>query len=158
MVVASPDSDFVDKLINLTRAYRTVSPQFRYNTIRKRLAQEEIGATKLITVVSAVEGLARSIAVHNKAATEALVAALYLKYRYRSPVALVEEVFKFYCADPPPVYFQDDTWKHFRHAVDYRNLVVHECTYLGQDNYLPLIGAAFKILEVLVKLAALKDN
>jgi hypothetical protein len=156
MVVASPDSDFVVKLINLTRAYRTVSPQFRYNTIRKRLAQEEIGATKLITVVSAVEGLARSIAVHNKVSTEALVADLYLKYRNRSPVALVEEVFKFYCAGSPSNYFQDDTWKYFRHAVDYRNLVVHECTYLGQDNYLPLIEATFNILDALVKLADLK--
>lgn len=156
MATANPQIDYVAELLSVTKTYRAVSPQARYNTIRQRLDQAEIGATKLVSIVSAVEGLARSVAVHNKAPNESSVVSLYASYCSRAPTTLVEEVFKFYRAGSPSTYFKDDTWPLFRHAVNYRNLVVHECTYLGQDKYPSLIDASFGVLESVATLAGLR--
>jgi hypothetical protein len=156
MSTSNPTVDYVAELLALTKVYRAVSPQVRYNTIRQRLAVPEIGATKLISVVSAVEGLARSIAVHNKAPRPAAAVTLYASYCSRAPTTIVEEVFKFYRVASPSTYFTDDTWSLFRHAVNYRNLVVHECTYLGQDKYPLLIDASLEVLDSLATLAGLR--
>lgn len=40
-------------------------------------------------------------------------------------------------------------------AVDYRNLLAHECTYLGLDKFPSLIDGCEEILEKLVELAGL---
>jgi hypothetical protein len=50
-------------------------------------------------------------------------------------------------------FFGEDTWKCFVYAVDYRNLLVHECTYLGLDVFPSLIEACEAVLNKLEKLA-----
>jgi hypothetical protein len=51
--------------------------------------------------------------------------------------------------------YGDETWQLFGLAHMYRNLVVHECTYLGQDKYPALIAASLRVLEGLVEAGGL---
>jgi hypothetical protein len=43
----------------------------------------------------------------------------------------------------------------FGYAVDYRNLLAHECTYLGLDKFPSLIEACEAVLEKLARLGGL---
>lgn len=64
---------------------------------------------------------------------------------------------KLHKFDDPAVYFIGDTWQLFGHAVEFRNLVVHESTYLGQDKYPSLVEASEKVLSALIKLGGLNN-
>ena len=57
----------------------------------------------------------------------------------------------------PQTYFKEDTWSLFLSAVGFRNLIVHECTYLGQDKYPSLIQASEDILTSLIILGGLRE-
>ena len=63
MTIAKNDINYIEERLKLRQIYESVSPRQRLGVIRKRLLEDEIGATKLITVVSAVEGLARCLVV-----------------------------------------------------------------------------------------------
>lgn len=152
MALANPYINYVDELKNLRDVYVSVPPRARLNVIRRRLAQPEIGPTRLVTIVSAVEALARSIAVHARNTAEAEIGSTYATYRYKDPKMLVAEALKLHNFGDPAVYFISDTWLLFGYAVDFRNLVVHECTYLGQDKYPSLIEASEEVLSAMIKL------
>lgn len=51
----------------------------------------------------------------------------------------------------PAAYFGEEAWKLFGYAVQYRNLLAHECTYLGYDRSPELIEACRTVIK---KLAA----
>ena len=158
MTVANPTVDYVADLLTLRKTYLSSSPQARYNVIQKRLQQNEIGPTRLVTLVSAVEGLARSIAMSCRAAKMSAPRDLYSSYKDRAANTLVEEVLEMHGHSKPSEYFSEDTWVLFRHAVNYRNLIAHECTYLGQDKYPSLIAASEEVLHAIVKLANLRTR
>lgn len=92
MTYANPTLDYATELSDLRSRYVSVHPQSRLNVIRQRLAQAEIGPTRLVTVVSAVEALARSIAIHSSARTKADISRIYESYRYQNPETLVKTV------------------------------------------------------------------
>jgi hypothetical protein len=96
----------------------------------------------LITVVSAVEALARSLVVHAPGRPASSSHFRYQQVRLKAPLELVEEALRLYGAVPAVEQYGDHTWQLFELAHKYRNLVVHECTYLGQDKYPALIGAS----------------
>jgi len=155
MSVANPTVEYVAELLRLRETYATVPPQSRYNVILKRLEAEEIGPTRLITVVSAVEALARSIVVHRHRPNYTEALRVYMTQKDKAATTLVEEVLKSYGIGPASTHFSEDTWPLFRHAVNYRNLVVHECTYLGQDKYPSLVSASFEVLDELASISGL---
>lgn len=136
----------------------SVRPQARLNVILERLAHPEIGPTRIVTVVSAVEALARSLVVHARTMTDAEIDSVYHEYRFKDPKALVEKVLIQHGHGDPSVYFVGDTWPLFGHAVNFRNLVVHECTFIGQDKYPSLIEASEEVLSALIKLGGLDDK
>ena len=158
MTIANPTVDYVADLLVLRQTYLSGSPQARYNVIQQRLQQTEIGPTRLVTVVSAVEGLARSIAMTRRAGKMSTPHDLYSSYKDRAANTLVEEVLVLHGQSKPSEYFSEDTWALFRHAVNYRNLIAHECTYLGQDKYPSLIAASEEVLYAIVKLANLRNK
>lgn len=155
MPVANPTVEYVAELLQLRETYATVPPQSRYNVILKRLEAKEIGPSRLVTVVSAVEALARSIIVHRQCPNKTEALGVYAAQKDKAATTLVEEVLKSYGKSPASAYFSEDTWPLFRHAVNYRNLVVHECTYLGQDKYPSLISASLDVLNALASLSGL---
>lgn len=158
MTYANPTLDYASELSGMRSLYVSVHPQSRLNVIRQRLAQAEIGPTRLVTVVSAVEALARSLVVHTSARTEAEIARVYESYRYENPETLVKEVLNLHGHLDPYIYFQEDTWSLFLSAVNFRNLIVHECTYLGQDKFPSLIQAGEEVLASLITLGGLRES
>src|SRR5690348_12822730 len=47
----------------------------------------------------------------------------------------------------PSDFFGEDTWRKFGYAVSFRNMLVHECTYLGQDKFPHLSQACQCVLQ-----------
>jgi hypothetical protein len=141
-----------EELEQLRKTYAASRPAARLGVIRQRLirAEAEIGPTRLVTVVSAVEALARSLVVHAPGRPASSSHFRYQQVRMKAPLELVEEALRLYGAGPALERYGDETWQLFELAHLYRNLVVHECTYLGQDKYPALITASERILEGLV--------
>jgi hypothetical protein len=141
-----------EELEQLRKTYAASRPAARLGVIRQRLAraEREIGATRLVTVVSAVEALARSLVVHAPGRPASTSHFRYQQVRRKAPLELVEEALRLHGAVPPVEQYGDETWQLFELAHDCRNLVVHECTSLGQDKYPALIAAAGRVLDGLV--------
>lgn len=151
MAKAAAGIDYVAELLCLRTIYPSLTPRQRLSIIRQRLRNHDSGPNRLVTSVSAVEGLARSLVMHVKARDKADLKKLYNSYKDRSPKTLVADYLKAKGMKEPSTHFGADTWRLFCHAVDFRNLLAHECTYLGQDKYPSLIKACEEVLENLAK-------
>ena len=148
-----PDIDYATRLQTLRDSYVVAYPRQRLHVIRQRLKDHHFGPNRLVTSVSAVEAYARCLVLHQKAHKRENLKKLYPKYRDRGPKALVAEYSKARGVDDLPSFFGEDNWKLFGYAVDYRNVITHECTYLGLDVFPSLIEACEAILSKLEDLA-----
>jgi hypothetical protein len=63
MTRLNPQVDYAAELQSLRDTYVCGPPQARLTTIRQRLDRDDSGAARLVTAVSAVEALARSLAM-----------------------------------------------------------------------------------------------
>ena len=142
----------------LQRVYAVATPAARLRVIRQRLASAhgEMGSTRLVTVVSAVEALARSLVVHSAGRPSSTAEMRHRQVRNTGPVELVEEVLRLRGAKRGAQHFEPDTWDLFEVATRYRDLIVHECTYIGPDRHPHLIAATEAVLRGLVELAGLE--
>jgi hypothetical protein len=147
--------DYIAELEQIRSTYICSLPRQRLHVISQRLENPTHGPNLLVTYVSAVEALARSLAMNGKARTKAELKALYGKYRDREAKSLVTEYLSSQGKTNPADVFGSDTWRKFGYAVSYRNMLVHECTYLGQDKYPHLIEACKVVLDNLAGLAGL---
>ena len=141
----------------LQRAYAMASPAARLRVIRQRLASAhgEMGSTRLVTLVSAVEALARSLVVHAPGRPASTAEMRHRQVRTTGPVELVQEVLRLHGAKSPLQAFGTETWELFEVAARYRDLIVHECTYVGQDRHPYLIAAVDEVLRGLIELVGL---
>lgn len=141
-----------EELDQLRKTYATSRPAARLGVIRQRLAraEAEIGPTRLVTVVSAVEALARSLVVHAPGRPASSSHFRYQQVRQKAPLELVEEALRLYGSGAAVEQYGEETWQLFELAHKYRNLVVHECTWLAQDQYAALVAASERVLEGLV--------
>ena len=142
----------------LQRAYATATPAARLRVIKQRLASAhgEMGSTRLVTVVSAVEALARSLVVHSAGRPASTAEMRHRQFRNTGPVELVEEVLRLRGAPRGEGHFGRETWELFEVAARYRDLIVHECTYIGPDRHPYLIAATDTVLRSLIELAGLE--
>lgn len=144
----------------LQRAYAMATPAARLRVIKQRLASAhgELGSTRLVTVVSAVEALARSLVVHSAGRPASTAEMRHRQFRATGPVELVEEVLRLRGAGRPLEHFGRDTWELFEVAARYRDLIVHECTYVGPDRHPYLVAAAESVLRGLIEVAGLETG
>jgi len=144
----------------LQRAYAVATPAARLRVIKQRLASahNEMGSTRLVTVVSAVEALARSLVVHAPGRPASTAEMRHRQFRHTGPVELVEEVLHLRGGKAPLQHFERETWELFEVAARYRDLIVHECTYVGQDRHPYLISAVEAVLQGLIELAGLETR
>jgi hypothetical protein len=149
------EPDYIAELEQIRSAYICSLPRQRLHVISQRLDNPAHGPNLLVTYVSAVEALARSLAMHVKSPSKAQLKQLYGKYRDREVKSLVIEYLASHGHDSPSDFFGSDTWRKFGYAVSYRNMLVHECTYLGQDKYPHLRQACQEVLQKLSGLAGL---
>lgn len=105
-----------------------------------------------------MEALARSLLVHHLAIAKAGALSFYDLFSRTGAPSLVEAYFQAKCASTPEAVLGANTWNLFGHAVHYRNLLVHECTYLGQDKTPALMEACRMVLFKLAETAGLPTN
>ncbi len=157
------NADYEQHLAELRKSYIEATPRQRYSIARQRIEHLEHGPNVLVACVAAVEGLARSLAMHREASRgaktrdlKAHLSAIYSKYKWKRP----EELIKQYLLDEglpaPPESFGNDTWERLHYAIEYRNVLAHECTYLGQDRFPALIEACQIVLHKLAAIGGLK--
>lgn len=96
--------------------------------------------------------------MHASFATKEDLSANYSKYRNRKPEGLVREYLESKGIADPKAFFAEDTWQLFGYAVQYRNLLAHECTYLGLDKFPSLIEACEEIVSALSKLGNIRES
>ena len=143
--------DYEDHLVRLRRDYVEANPKQRLGVARQRIRNPKHDPNRLIAFVSAVEGFARCLAMRCHAASKAELSAVYPSYRNKGAEELIEEFLAVRALGSAADFFGAATWKRFGYAVQYRNLLAHECTYLGQDLSPKLIEACRIVLESLAK-------
>ncbi len=157
MTFAASGIDYEAELANIRAHYVCASPRQRLAIIRQRLVDHHFGPNRLVTAVSAVEALARSLAMHGSTSSKSNLLDNYPRYSHRKPEGLIREYLGVKGIKDPKEFFGEDTWLLFSYAVKYRNLVTHECTYLGLDKFPSLIDACEDILSALVKLGKIRE-
>ena len=145
------DAEIEERLTELRRLYVEATPRQRLHIAKQRLEFPEHGPNVLIAAVSAVEGFARSITMHCRAGSKPELSAIYSQYKFKAPEELISEYLERRPLGSPDTFFDRDDWRLFQFAVKYRNVLAHECTYLGQDISPALISATRRVLS---KLAA----
>lgn len=143
--------DYKQNIVNLRKLYIEAEIEQRLNIIFQRIElAKECGPDIIVTYVSAVEGFARSLIMHQKANSKEELSKIYHDYKYESPVPLIEEYLRTKELPEPESFFGDKIWENFRYAIEYRHILVHECTYLGQDKFLDLADACHEVLSRMI--------
>ena len=150
--------DVGQQLESLRRSYVIAYPRQRLHVAKLRINNPGHDPNRLIAFVSAAEGLARSLCMHHRVRRRSELAALYPNYIRRGPESLVGEFLAAKGLGKPRDYFGAETWEHFEFAVQYRNVLAHECTYLGADLSPKLIKACRTVLRALAKEARLDPD
>lgn len=151
--------DLEGELEQIRRIYVRALPRQRLHIIRQRLEDHHYGPNRLSTAVSAVEAFSRSLLLYAKASGErSLIPKLYEEFKDTSPEKMIVLFLRHRSCGTPRQVFGSREWILFTYAVRFRNLVVHECTYLGMDKFPSLIDACGAVLEKLVELAGLNHS
>ncbi len=145
------EPDYEVHLAELRRSYVESTPRQRLHIAMQRLHNPEREPNTLIAHVSAVEGFARCLVLHSRATSKAELSAAYPAVQFEGPASLISAYLVSQGLADPEIYFTEGVWRRFNYAVKYRNLLAHECTYLGQDVSPGLVESC---REVLTRLAA----
>jgi hypothetical protein len=145
--------DYKSDLKKLRESYIKATPMQRLCIAWQRIVNPGHGPNLLVAYVSAVEGFARSLAMHQEAHTKEKLSLIYPKYRNKNIEELITQYLQSKIDLDPETFFGTETWRKLRFAISYRNLLAHECTYLGQNKYPDLLNAC---KEVLTKLEGLQ--
>lgn len=146
---AKSDTEYEENLAQLRRLYVEATPRQRLHIANQRIQNPAHGPNQLVTSVAAVEGFARSLAMHGHSKSKAGLSEIYPRYRFKGPEDLIEEFLKVGNRGTPASFFNSEDWRLFKFAVQYRNVLTHECTYLGQDTFPELISACYRVLAAL---------
>jgi len=149
--------DLKSELEKLRESYITSSPDSRLKLIKDRLDDPAALPNKMVTRIAAMEGFVRSLLMFSQASSKAELKKIYHKFRYRKVQTMIEDYFSLKGRKPPEEEFGQEVWNTFKVAVEYRNLLVHECTFLGKRKYIPLETACETVYEKLVHISKFKN-
>lgn len=151
------DEYLKDELESLRDLYITATPRQRRNIIEQRINNPKALPNLFVTRIAAIESLARTLVMNSQAKTKTELREIYQnKYRFRKVENMIREYLRINGFGAAPDVFGEESWKVFRIAVEYRNLLVHECTYLASQKFEPMNQAIEHVLNTLTKLAKLK--
>jgi hypothetical protein len=151
--VMSIEMDYSQRLKDLRESYFKATPQQRMNVAKKRLADQKSGPDFIITYVSAIEGLLRSLVIWNNSYADKPSKSRYNKYKNAGVNGLYLEYLKILSIDP---IVPSEVYELVTYSVEYRNLLAHECTYLGQDTYPDLVDACDIFLKAICLTSSVK--
>lgn len=125
----------------------------RYRIAAQRFDRASVGPSDLVNCVSALEGFARAVAMRRL--TDA-GNPLKEAHDYLRNVGVVELITKHICPAyqvTPDAAFGTAIWKQIPEAIEYRNLLVHEATFLNGGTCKRLIKATLACFDALGNLA-----
>lgn len=131
----------------LRELYVVATLSQRYRVARDRIDHPSLGPSLLVNVVSALEGFARAIAVKAAVKRGEAVESAYNQLRNLGPVRLIAEHVCPAYHIAPVAAFGEVAWNALPEAVRFRNLLVHEATYLNGATCDALISAAAHVLS-----------
>lgn len=143
---------------SLRAIYVDSTPKQRLKVALDRLDFPDHEPNLLITRVSAVEAMARSLLVHHVSAGGEPIDKVYKRYKNEKPEALLDAYLSMTVSQTANQFFGEECWDQFQHAVQYRHLLVHECTYLAPEKAIPLLEVCRDVLRRLVRLAGLPED
>ena len=145
-----------NRLSELRNLYIRATPSQRFKVAVDRLRYHDSGPNQIIQHVSAVEGFVRSVAMdfERKAGTPADQA--YDILRNIGPVPIITDFISKRLQADPDIMFGKDDWELFKLAVQYRNFLIHESSFLRHGYSTQLIGACKKVLYKLADLSEIK--
>jgi len=94
--------------------------------------------------------------MHQVAATKEELSSVYGNFRKKNAEELVMRYLQRKLQCDPELFFGKETWAKLGFAVEYRNLLAHECTALGQDKFPGLIAACHEVLAKLAHIEGLQ--
>lgn len=147
----------IDHEQKLRDEYLKATPRQRLEIALQRMRFPDCGPNRLVQVVSAVEGLARSLVVNARVTKGETAEAAYDNVRGANATTLVRDVLALNKRPEAPVAFGTEVWEMFELAVKYRNLLIHECTFIRQSCSDPLISAASSVFGYLAAIAGPYD-
>jgi hypothetical protein len=139
-----------EKLEQLRRDYYEAYPHQRWHIAKQRIENPDHGPNLLVAYVSAIEGMLRSLVIWGETPTGRPSEETYKKFKHWTVDLLFSKYLIQKGAEASDIV-PDETYQIVNYAVDYRNLLAHECTYLGQDTYPELIEACETFLQSLLK-------
>lgn len=137
----------------LRRLYVKATLRQRYRVAINRIDSPHIGPSLLVNVVSALEGFARAVALRSLVQRGMPIKQAYNCLRNIGPIVLIREHICRAYNVAPKTAFGDDAWAQLPDAVAFRNLLVHEATYLHGGTCNRLIAASRHILDTLAQMA-----
>lgn len=149
--------DYEDHLKKLRELYVRSSPRQRIGIAKQRISNPNHGPNLLVTYVSAIEGILRSLVVWNETVSRRPKIETYNKYK-RCGVGQLYQKYLQQHDIKSDVIVAAEKYKLVGFAVEYRNLLAHECTYLGQDKYQDLIDACHEFLSGLIAHTGIDDS
>jgi len=150
------DKYLKSELDRLRNDYVTATPSKRRNVIEQRLNNPSAYANVLVTHIAAVEALARTLVMNSHVKTKKELRNIYPDYKFKKVENMIREYLRIKKLGNAPDVFGVENWKIFRIAVEYRHLLIHECTYLGAAKFDLMVEAAKAVLSNLTELAKIK--
>ena len=148
--------DYEDHLKKLREQYVRSHPRQRVNIAKQRINNPSHGPNLIVTYVSAIEGILRSLVVWNETGSDRPKAGTYYKYKYTGVSKLYDKYLEQRDVKSEEI-IAAEKYELVGYAVEYRNLLAHECTYLGQDKYPDLLDACEEFLSGLCSHAGIND-
>jgi len=147
-----------EHLEQLRKSYVNATPEQRYRVALDRLRYPNCGPNVLIHAISTVEGLARALALDLAQKNGENVEEAYEKLRYPNAKKLIEEHILPNLKETAETFVDKEIWKNFCLAIEYRNLLVHECAFLRKGISNKLIKSACIVLQKLCEIAGLPEK
>jgi hypothetical protein len=137
----------------LRKMYVKATLRQRYGVAIQRIDNPGLGPSLLVNVVSALEGFSRAVAMRGLVTDGVPLEQAYKRLKHLGAVdLLVDHVCPKYRVAPRDA-FGSGAWDQLPEAVEFRNLLIHEATYLNGGTSKRLIAASRHTLDTLAALS-----
>lgn len=147
--------DYASHLKELRESYYRSYPQQRFHIAKQRIENPAHGPNLIVTYVSAIEGILRSLVIWGNTSQGRPSEEIYKKYKNDNVKDLYKKYLSIKKCEP---LVSSTIFDLVCYAVEYRNLLAHECTYLGKNKYPELIDACIVFLKAIADDARLDDS
>jgi len=124
----------------------------RYSVAKARIDNPDHGPNRVVAAIAALEGFTRAVAVKAELESGTPLELAYEKLRWTKPLELLESYVLPALHTTPAEVFDPAMWKLLPEAIEFRNLLVHEATYLHGGTCEQLVDAAVHVLERIAQL------